>query len=115
MSISEGVPVKTMAEVLAEHQKVSMGMTYGSPDTCKCGARIYPAQGDTEVTLRRDAAFGVHQFSELAAAGFGDVREAGTVALEEAAAEVDQGVPAYGQEEYADWLRARAAAVRGDG
>lgn len=34
-------------------------------------------------------------------------------ALEDAAAEVDEGVPAYGQGEYADWLRARAVAERG--
>ena len=34
-------------------------------------------------------------------------------ALEAAAAEVDEGVGAHGQEEYADWLRERAAAERG--
>lgn len=34
-------------------------------------------------------------------------------ALEDAAAEVDEGVPAYGQGEYADWLRAQAASERG--
>ena len=56
-------------DLLAGHQKVSMGMTSGSPDTCKCGARIYPALADTEITVRRDAAFAVHQASALNAAG----------------------------------------------
>jgi hypothetical protein len=32
--------------------------------------------------------------------------------LEKAAAEVDEGVPAYGQGEYADWLRERAQSER---
>lgn len=33
--------------------------------------------------------------------------------LEDAADIVDDGAPAYGQDGYADWLRARAAAERG--
>ena len=33
--------------------------------------------------------------------------------LEEVAAEVDEGVPAHGQEQYADWLRSRAESERG--
>ena len=61
----------TIADVLAAHQKVSMGMSYGSPDTCRCGAQAYPDRSDTEVTLRRDVAFGAHQADMLTAAGFG--------------------------------------------
>lgn len=58
-----------IAEVLAGHQKVSMGMTYGSPDTCRCGEQVYPARDhDTEVSLRRDAAFAAHQADVLAGA-----------------------------------------------
>lgn len=60
--------MKEMAAVLAEHQKVSMGMTYGSPDTCRCGEQVYPERGETEVTLRRDVAFAAHQAATLAAA-----------------------------------------------
>lgn len=55
-----------IAAVLADHQKAGMGMTYGSPDTCKCGERVYPQEGDTEVTLRRDEAFANHQAKALA-------------------------------------------------
>lgn len=120
-----------MAEVLAAHQKVSMGMTSGSPDTCKCGERVYPERDhDIEVTLRRDVAFAAHQAAMLTTAGFGPVKEAAAVALDEAADELAR-LPyvkpgAEGRDEYErilavrrgdsdKWLRARAAAVRGEG
>lgn len=56
--------------ILTAHQKVSMGMTSGSPDTCKCGERLYPKPADDEVTVRRDKAFAAHQADALLAAGY---------------------------------------------
>jgi hypothetical protein len=100
-----------MAEVLAAHQWYDATTDNEDPAT---GCTGCPEWFGSEDALD-DGSFANHQADMLTAAGFGDVREAGAQALEEAAAEVDEGVPAYGQEEYADWLRARAAAVRGDG
>lgn len=53
----------------------------------------------------------------LTAAGFGDVREAKAQALEEAAAKLDDKrlLTKPFHEYYPEWLRARAAAVRGEG
>ena len=61
------------AAVLARHYWLSRGMTYGSADTCSCGARTLPVAGDEEVAERRARAFAAHQAEALAAA-----REAAT-------------------------------------
>lgn len=49
-----------VAEVLAGHGLVSRGMTYGTPDTCECGARTLPERGDEDATIRRARAFAAH-------------------------------------------------------
>lgn len=100
---------KTMAEVLIEHQR-------HNASSCLCGwaklGRSHPE----------------HQADALTAAGFGDVRESAAGALESAGEDLDlpgsdaTGYYAYEQESgyreaerHAEsWLRARAAAVRGD-
>ena len=55
------------ATILANHQRASTGMTYGSPDVCMCGERIYVEPGEEEVTIRRARAFAMHQAGVLAA------------------------------------------------
>ena len=109
-----------IAKVLAEHQKVSMGMTSGSPDTCRCGERIYPERNhDIEVTHRRDVAFAAHQAAVLAPL----FAEARAEALREAAQQLDADASdsSYREEESvtqaqldaATWLRTRATHIEG--
>lgn len=49
------------AEVSEQHQTVSRGMTYGTPDTCLCGARTLPEKGEEDVDVRRRRAVAQHQ------------------------------------------------------
>jgi hypothetical protein len=65
-----------MAEVLAEHQVEGRGMTYGSPDSCTCGAKTYAERGDEEISIRRAQAFAAHQAAVLAANGYGKLEDA---------------------------------------
>jgi len=114
---------KTMAETLATHRlDVTMYIGTGQEHLCICGVR----------SDDHDA----HQSMELANAGFGDVRDARAGALEDAADDFEDNVgitefdeqsrrdgrrwghieEAWGhQGAYMDWLRVRAAAVRGEG
>lgn len=64
-----------MVEVIAAHQKRSMGMSGDSPDTCKCRVKVYPADGETYIEERRDTAFAAHVAEELAKAGYGKLPE----------------------------------------
>lgn len=64
--------VEQIAEVLARHQCVAMGMTYQSPDRCRCGVETLPQPGDEDVSIRRDRAFATHQAEQVAALGVGD-------------------------------------------
>lgn len=71
-------PARTMADVLARHQRRSTGMAAGSPDGCTCGADVYPESVDysapenwpkiKDIGTRRDEAFARHQADALAAA-----------------------------------------------
>lgn len=107
---------KTMAEVLVEHGEWRYTSGAGSPIECrKCGAPI-----ETNIIT--------HQAAALSAAGFGLVADAGAKALEDAAGLLkppgtlwwgDVGVtvadpPGLPFATLDEWLRARAAAVRGD-
>lgn len=56
------------AAVLAQHYWDQQGMSYGSPDTCSCGARTIPVSGDEDIKDRRARAFAGHQAEMLAAA-----------------------------------------------
>lgn len=56
------------AAVLARHYWEGRGMSYGTPDSCSCGAKTYPVTGDEDVTERRARAFAGHQAEMLAAA-----------------------------------------------
>lgn len=67
--------MKKVSDFLAGHQKVSMGMTSGSPDTCKCGERVYPQAADDEISQHRDVAFAEHQADALSVAIFGPVKK----------------------------------------
>lgn len=108
-----------MAEVVAGHVMVAAyfdGVGIATV-TCQCG---HESTGpEVEVHEYNDDAriHAVHQAAMLSAAGFGDVREAKAQALEEAAdaAEGMHDPAAPDCQEWADWLRARAAAVRGEG
>lgn len=62
------VEVMRDAAVLARHYWAGHGMSYGSPDTCACGARTRPVAGDDDVMERRARAFAGHQAEMLAAA-----------------------------------------------
>jgi hypothetical protein len=87
----------TMAAILAAHRlDVAMWLRTGQEYLCICGVR----------SDSHDA----HQSMELANAGYGDVRAARAGALEDAADALGDGLPVY-----ASNLRARAAAVRGEG
>lgn len=107
-----------MAEVLAAHQPTT-GMQVASGVTCRCGYW----NGEERAGIDRPAGLqGLiwHQSQMLTAAGFGPVREAKAVALVEAADELARSTVSdpLGKatfENYAEWLRARAAAVRGEG
>jgi hypothetical protein len=119
-----------MAEVLAAHWSASTH-TDSKPfvDKCDgCGAVVRSWGDEAEAYVGEYLA--AHQSAMLSAAGFGPVKEAGAVALEEAAAELAR-LP-YVKPNYPDrteyerilavrrgntdaWLRARAAAVRGEG
>jgi hypothetical protein len=110
-----------MAEVLAHHQYTGVTVTDQVRVTCLCG---WAEEADD------DGMHADHMEEVLIAAGFGDVREAKAQALEDAADELAR-LPyvspfGEGRAEYervlavrrgdADkWLRARAAAVRGEG
>lgn len=64
-TVSSGSDPEVAARVLADHQKESWGMGYGSPDRCRCGAAIMPLPGEEEVSIRRDKAFAAHQAEML--------------------------------------------------
>lgn len=119
--------MSAMAEVLAAHQWYDATTDNEDPAT---GCTGCPDWFGSEDALD-DGAYAAHQAEMLTAAGFGPVKEAGAKALEEAAAVVSS-------EESEQWdrasenlpgaqivarrmlvvgkiLRARAAAVRGEG
>jgi hypothetical protein len=121
-----------MTEVLAEHQWYDATTDNEDPAT---GCTGCPEWFGSEDALD-DGSFAAHQAEMLSAAGCGDVREAKAVALEEAAQDFEDnmGVGEFDewarrdggrwthiddaweyQGPYMDWLRARAAAVRGEG
>jgi hypothetical protein len=112
--------MSTMAEVLAEHIPHTESLAH-----CLCGN--YDAWTPTS--------HAEHVAAILTVAGFGDVREAGARALEEAASDFEDnmGVGEFDewarrdgarwnhieeswehQGPYMDWLRARAASLRGE-
>ena len=98
--------MKTMAEVLAEHQdwtyQKNLGY-YRSEYLCHCGSTFW--SGDHEEDPNFNQAVAAHQAEALAAAGYGPVREAQAEALRDAANELEwhPGTQA--------WLRARANVV----
>lgn len=127
--------MSAMAEVLAAHQWYDATTDNEDPAT---GCTGCPDWFGSEDALD-DGAYAAHQAEMLTAAGFGPVKEAGAVALEEAADEMDAVIacgdvaevaaPVEGSvgrpeaisnrdslyEEPSYWLRAHAAAVRGEG
>jgi hypothetical protein len=114
---------KTMTEVLAEHFLHSIEATWVQPIhtwlvVCNCEAIPMPAASYVEAEEK----FTAHQSAALTAAGFGLVADAKGEALEEAAGEFAARLPdgtgngrAYNSHQVAHMLRARAAAVRGEG
>lgn len=98
-----------MAEVLAGHRVSSVRVASHAgldhmPDIgvyeqrCQTCGKIDGAQSD-------------HQAAMLTAAGFGPVKEAGAVALEEAAAEFGEN-QTIREGDAKEWLRARATKIR---
>lgn len=55
----------SLHEILAQHRRASQGMTYGSPDRCLCGEKVYPESGGEDVDVRRHRAFAAHQAKVL--------------------------------------------------
>jgi hypothetical protein len=126
---------KTMAEALAEHAfhlitPVKLDDVNG-PWQVECNCTADPIQGPSY--LDAEAAFAAHQAAALSAAGFGLVADAKAEALEEAADALERvdriaakpvnRVTPEEEAEYMEfansggdknWLRARAAALRGD-
>lgn len=108
---------KTMAEVLAGHSLLSheRSGTYACSDP-DCGwefryrLRMDDLKSGVDVVLSE---FTAHQAAALSAAGFGLVADAGAKALEDAADWLDPDATQAGT--ISGWLRARAAAVRGEG
>lgn len=91
-----------MADVLAAHRLNSVrGFIAGEEYRCICGRRT----GDHEA----------HQAAMLSAAGFGDLREAQAQALEDAADGWWQRGDVRDRFGPWEWLRARAAVLRGQG
>ena len=118
--------MKTMAEVLAEHQWYDATTDNEDP---AIGCTGCPEWFGSEYALD-DGTFPAHQAAALSAAGFGPVREAQAQALRDAAdALKPSGVLWWGgegvfvaEDSYAPptgsldhWLRARAAAAEGEG
>ncbi|QDG61226.1 hypothetical protein [Pseudarthrobacter sp. NIBRBAC000502771] len=117
---------KTMAEVLAEHEMENSPVIRGEGYTrCSCGFLSKGAYSR--------ASHNRHVSDALSAAGFGLVADAKAEALEEAANDMDglERLSSYPEESCNDeenaaveaydnatnsqeWLRARAAALRGD-
>jgi hypothetical protein len=102
--------VKTMAEVLGAH---------GQLDTSSDGERwLVSCMGCSWSQEADDPCmeFAAHQADALTAAGFGPVKAAQAGALK-AAAEAAEGMHdpvAPDCQEWADWLRARAASIEAD-
>lgn len=96
-----------MADVLAAHR--NLGLAFRNAESgalydCSC--------------RRRFNDFSEHLADALSAAGFGPVKEAGAEALEEAAYAITKPQPDYDGTPArfpSNWLKARAAAVRGEG
>lgn len=59
----------TAGQVLALHALQSHGMSSGSPDVCRCGARLDPVSGAAEIGERRRLTFAAHQALSLLEAG----------------------------------------------
>lgn len=102
-----------MAEVLAAHFDLQWSFEFGGFVCVECGWQetyARPYAKDAEASARAS-----HLASVLTDAGFGPVKEAGAVALEEAG---NAPLPAPGRKGetsgFRMWLRARAAAVRGE-
>ena len=66
-------------DVLTRHFLQQRGMSAGSPDTCSCGWRTFPASGEENITERRARAFAAHQAQVLADARRGQPTAAKTM------------------------------------
>lgn len=99
-----------MAEVLAAHTGPT---TLGSIYRCQCGHEYEPVRREHGQTDRMKPLHAGHVTEVLTAAGFGPVKEAGAVALEEAVDDPTLRLSGHSGISITR-LRARAAAVRGD-
>lgn len=92
---------ETIADILTAHG--IYGMSAGTHSACRCNREWV-----------KHAEYRAHLEAELTAAGFGPAKEAGAKALEYAAEDFSVNLTVMSGPKIRDWMRASAAAVRGE-